>query len=193
MADARPARPPKSIQGGVLVSRLAFIAQRGGPGAVERVLARLTADDRKLLLGPLDHKGWYPFDTGSRLDAAIAAELGAGDAIFLEMGAQSARDNLTASQRAFARERDPLALLRGSAATYRAYYSSGRRTWEREADRRVVLRTYDSETFSHADCLTVVGWHKQAIEMCGGANVRVTEVKCRARGDEVCEYVCEWE
>jgi hypothetical protein len=182
-----------SIQGGVLVSRLAFITQRAGPDGVGRVLARLPEGDRKLLLGPLDHAGWYPFATGSRLDAAIAEELGEGDAIFLEMGAQSARDNLTPSQRAFARERDPVALLRGSAATYRAYYSSGRRTWERAADRRVVLRTYESETFSRADCLTVVGWHEQAITMCGGTNVHVTEVKCRARGDDVCEYVCEWE
>lgn len=177
-----------------MLSRLAFARDRGGDEAVERVLARLTADDQALLRGPIEHAGWYAFETGSRLDAAIAEELGGdGDAIFLEMGAQSARDNLTASQRAFARERDPLAILRGSAATYRAYYSSGRRTWERTADRRVVLRTFESETFSRADCLTVVGWHKQVIEMCGAANVRVTEVKCRARGDDVCEYVCEWD
>ena len=36
-------------------------------------------------------------------------------------------------------------------------------------------------------------WHRKAIEMCGAKNVRVTETKCRAKGAELCEYVCEWE
>jgi len=39
----------------------------------------------------------------------------------------------------------------------------------------------------------VVGWHRKAIEMCGATNVRVTETKCRAKGAELCEYVCEWD
>ncbi len=182
-----------SVKGGVLKSRLAFLEARGGLDAVGRVLATLPEEDRVLLSGYIDPSGWYPFDTGSRLDAAIEAELGGGDALFREMGAQSARDNLSPAQRAFVRERDPHALLKGAASIYRLYYDTGRRTFERQGERKVVLRTYESTTFSRADCLTVVGWHEQVIVMCGGKNVRVSEVKCRTRGDEVCEYVCEWD
>jgi len=160
---------------------------------VGRVLATLPEEDRLLLSGYIDPSGWYAFDTGSRLDAAIEAELGGGDALFREMGAQSARDNLSPAQRAFVRERDPHALLKGAASIYRLYYDTGRRTFERQDVRKVVLRTYDSTTFSRADCLTVVGWHEQVIAMCGGKNVRVTEIRCRTRDDEVCEYVCEWD
>jgi len=184
---------PGSIKGGVLKSRLAFLEGRGGPEAVRRVLGTLLSEERALLSGELDPAGWYPFETGSHLDAAIEAELGGGDALFREMGAQSARDNLSFAQRAFVRERDPHALLKGAASIYRLYYDTGRRTFERQGVRKVVLRTYDSSTFSRADCLTVVGWHEQVIAMCGGHNVRVTEVRCRTRGDEVCEYVCEWD
>ena len=61
------------------------------------------------------------------------------------------------------------------------------------ADNKAILRTYDAPTFSRHDCLTVVGWHRKAIEMCGAKNVSVTETKCRAKGAEFCEYVCEWE
>ena len=90
-------------------------------------------------------------------------------------------------------ERDPLGLLKGAASIYRAYYKSGHRTYERAGERKVILRTFDSETFSRADCLTVVGWHERVIGMCGGKNARVEETLCRARGDAVCEYVCEWD
>lgn len=182
-----------SIKGGVLTSRLAFLEERRGPEGVERVLATLPGHDRALLLGKINSSGWYPFATGSRLDAAIEEELGGGDALFREMGAQSARDNLSPAQRAFVRERDPHALLKGAASIYRLYYDTGKRTFSRRGERKIVLRTHDSETFSRADCLTVVGWHEQVIAMCGGKNVRVTEVTCRARGHEVCEYVCEWD
>lgn len=182
-----------SIKGGVLTSRLAFLEARGGRDAVGRVLATLPEADRALLSGAIAPASWYPFDTGSRLDAAIEAELGGGDALFREMGAQSARDNLSPAQRAFVRERDPHALLKGAASIYRLYYDTGRRTFERQGVRKVVLRTHDSTTFSRADCLTVMGWHEQVIAMCGGKNVRVTEDRCRTHGDDVCEYVCEWD
>ncbi len=182
-----------SIKGGVLTSRLAFLEGRGGAEAVRRVLTTLPEEDRALLSGAIAGAGWYPFDTGSRLDAAIEAELGGGDALFREMGKQSARDNLSPAQRAFVRERDPYALLKAAASIYRLYYDTGRRTFERRGVRTLVLRTHDSTTFSRADCLTVVGWHEQVIAMCGGSNVRVTETQCRAKGDDVCEYVCEWD
>ena len=68
----------------------------------------------------------------------------------------------------------------------------GRRTYEEAGENKAVLRTYDAPTPSHHDCLTIVGWHRKAIEMCGGKDVRVTETKCRTKGADVCEYVCEW-
>ena len=35
-----------------------------------------------------------------------------------------------------------------------------------------VLTTYDADTFSAPDCLTVVGWYKKALEMCGVKGVK---------------------
>ncbi len=182
-----------SIKGAVLKSRLAFLQEHGGPSAGQRVLAKLTEQDRAILSKPISARGWYSFETGSRLDEAIELELGGGDALFREMGAQSARDNLSPAQRAFVRERDPYALLKAAASIYRLYYDTGRRTFERQGPRKLVLTTHDSQTFSRADCLTVAGWHEQVITMCGGERTKVTELKCRALGDAVCEYVCTWD
>lgn len=49
-----------------------------------------------------------------------------------------------------------------------------------------------SRSFSPTDCLTIAGYREQAILMCGGKGPRVTEPRCRARGDELCEYLLEW-
>jgi uncharacterized protein (TIGR02265 family) len=180
------------VKGGALLSRLAFVREERGDEAVQRVMARLSESDRAACT-PILTGGWYPFELNARLDEAIAAEMGMGEDVFLEMGKKSATHNLTGSHRALLSPGDPHGLLRRTPQIYQMYYDSGRRTYESLGDKKAVLRTYDAPSFSRHDCLTVVGWHRKAIEMCGGKNATVTETKCRARGAEFCEYVCEWE
>jgi uncharacterized protein (TIGR02265 family) len=181
------------VKGSVLLSRLAFVRERMGAVSYKALLAGLSEDDQRVLGEIVLSSAWYPFALNERLDAAIAAKTGRGDAVFRELGARSANDNLGASQRNFVRERDPHGLLKHATSIYRLYYDTGNRTYERVGDHKAILRTHDSESFSRADCLTVVGWHEKAIQLCGGRNPRVVEKQCRARGAPFCEYVCEWE
>jgi uncharacterized protein (TIGR02265 family) len=181
------------IKGSVLKSRLAFIEQKLGTAGVTRVVSRLRPSDRDILQGILLPAAWYPFETAERLDQVIVDELGGRDEIYKELGAKSAELNLSASQKVYVRERDPHGLLKAAASIYRLYYATGERTYERTADKKATLRTTGSDTYSRHDCLTILGWHEQAIAMCGGQHPRVRETKCRARGDDCCEYICEWE
>jgi uncharacterized protein (TIGR02265 family) len=179
------------VKGGALLSRLGFVREERGEEGVQRVLARLSDADRSAC-SPILTGAWYPFELNQRLDDAIAAEMGMGDDIFLVIGENSASHNLAGAHRAMLSAGDPHGLLRRAPQIYQMYYDAGRRTYERLDDNRAVLRTYDAPTFSRHDCLTVVGWHKKAVELCGGKNARVTETKCRVNGADSCEYVCEW-
>lgn len=182
------------IKGGILIARLRFLRDRGGEPLVARVLERLPPDDRRVLTGQVLHVSWYPLDLNLRLDDAIAAELSPGDrkGIFLEMGRASADVNLAGPHKAYVRVGDPHSLLSKAPVIYKSYYETGNRTYERLGDTSAVLRTFDAELTAPADCLTVVGWHERAIELCGGKKVRVTETDCRHRGGKCCEYRCEW-
>jgi uncharacterized protein (TIGR02265 family) len=179
------------VKGGALLSRLEFVRDHRGDAGFERVMARLSEADqnscKQILTG-----AWYPFDLGERMDKAIADEMGMGDRVFLLMGEKSAAHNLTKSHKAFVTEKDPHGLLKRAAQIYQVYYDTGHRTYEKVSETKAILRTFESATYSAPDCLTVVGWHRKAIEMCGGEDVRVLETRCRARGADVCEYVCEW-
>ncbi|MEA2325570.1 MAG: hypothetical protein QOE68_529 [Thermoanaerobaculia bacterium] len=187
MDDAKSVK----VKGGALLSRLGFVREERGEEGVQRVLGRLSDADRNAC-SPILTGAWYPFELNQRLDDAIAAEMGMGDDVFLVIGEKSASHNLAGAHRAMLSPGDPHGLLRRAPQIYQMYYDAGRRTYERLADNKAVLRTYDAPTFSRHDCLTVVGWHKKAIEMCGARNARVTETKCRAKGADCCEYVCEW-
>lgn len=181
-----------SIKGVVLRSRLAYVRAHMGETVVASVLARLPEPDQQELSRVLPGS-WYPFEIQERLDDAIAAEMGIGEKIFRLLGEQSARDNLASTHRAFVDAHDPHGLLQHAASIHEAYYDTGHRTYERLGDRSAVLRTSDCLSSSRAECLSNMGWHQAAIEICGGLRPRVTDPRCRARGDALCEYVCEWE
>ncbi len=187
------ARTP-GIKGSVVLARLKYIREAGGEPALRAVLERLPPKDAQVLAGWVLPISWYPLDLYLRLDDAIAAVMSPHDrrAVFLAMGRASADANLSAAQRPFVREGDPHFLLQSAPQIYAAYYAVGHRTYERTGPTSAVLTTHDAEHVTATDCLTVVGWHVRAIELCGGKAVKVEETRCRTKGDPVCEYRCEW-
>ena len=190
------AEAPKEsrIRGTVLRARLQYVRDHGGEERLREVLGRLSEADRAELAGMILPVAWYSLALNLRLDAAIAAVLSPGDPkrVFLEMGRASADANLTGNQRPYVREGDPHFLLSAAPRIYATYYAVGRRTYEKVGEKSVILRTFDAETVSANDCLTVVGWHVRAIELCGGRDVKVVETQCRAQGAPHCEYHCDW-
>ena len=182
----------QQVKGSVLKSRLGFVEDHFGDGGVTRVLASLSEEDQKSLRMILTVK-WYPFELGKRLDSAIVEVLGGGRPEFFErLGEASADKNLTTLHHGFMTEGKPHAFLAKAPAIYALYYETGRREYQQTGEHQGVLTTYDAETFSTADCLTVVGWYRRALQMCGVKNVEVVEEECRARGGSVCRYRVSW-
>jgi uncharacterized protein (TIGR02265 family) len=176
----------------VLKSRLAFVRDLAPKDGLDRVLARLDSADQAEL-GRLLATKWYAFALGERLDQAIVAELGRGKASFFEdLGAASADKNLGGVHKEFLVPGNPQAFLERTPMIYAFYYDKGRREYERLGPHAALLTTHDAETFSVADCATVVGWHRRALELCGARESRVVEEECRARGGRVCRYRLTW-
>jgi len=183
-----------SIKGSVLRARLALVEELAPGEGLERVLARLTTPERDVLSSILA-SAWYPFELGRRLDEVIVQELGGGRTDFFEkLGAASADKNLGAGgvHRGFLVSGDPQAFLAKTPLIYSYYYNEGRRDYEKVGDKEAVLTTRDAETFSAPDCLTVVGWYRRALEMCGARAPRIVEEECRAKGGAVCRYRLSW-
>lgn len=190
---ALTARRMQQIKGSVVKSRLAFVEEHSGKDGVEKVLAALPEADRKALSAVITVK-WYPLELGTRLDDAIVRVLGGGKPEFFErLGAASAEKNLTSVHKAFVTAGDPHGFLTRTPAIYSMYYEKGRRDYRKTGDKSAVLTTHDAEVFSAPDCLTIVGWHRRALEMCGAKGVRVVESECRARGAPVCRYELSWD
>lgn len=183
----------QQIKGAVLKTRMGFIEEHSGKEGVERVLASLSPEDRKALAMILTVQ-WYPFELGKRLDDAIVKVLGNGRAEFFErLGEASADRNLGSIHKGFLTQGDAHGFLEKAPTIYRLYYETGRREYKRVSDKEGVITTYDAETFSAPDCLTIVAWHRRALELCGVKGPKVVEEECRAKGGSVCRYRVTWQ
>jgi uncharacterized protein (TIGR02265 family) len=181
-----------NIKGSVISARLAFIEQQAGADGLQRVLGRLSGEDR-LEISPVLSSKWYPFELGRRLDDAIAQELGTrGLEFFRKLGRDSADKNLGGVHKALLIRGDPHAFLAQSPIIYKMYYDRGRRTYERVGPQEAVLITYEAPSASSAECQTNMGWHQRALELCGAAHVQVSEEECLATGGQVCRYRLRW-
>ena len=146
-----------------------------------------------LLERPILTANWYPFELNKRLDEAIVAALGGGRReIFESIGARSARQNLSGPHQPFLKRGDPARMMRNTDRIYELYYDTGSREFEPTGPDSGIMTTRDSDTFSATDCLTVIGWYKEALKLCGARTVEIVEERCRARGDEVCRYRVSW-
>ena len=182
----------QQIKGSVLKSRLAFVEQHAGAAGVERVLAALDENDRQTLRLVLPVQ-WYPFEVGRRLDDAIVRTVGGGRADFFErLGEASAVQNLGSLHKTFLTPGRPHDFLGKAPQIYRLYYETGRREYAQTGEKSGVITTFDAETFSAPDCLTVIGWYRKALELCGVGGVRMQHDECRAKGGAVCKYSLSW-
>ena len=112
---------------------------------------------------------------------------------FERLGAASAEKNLSTVHGGYLTKGDAHGFLAKSPSFYSLYYEAGRREYTPVGPKEGVFTTYDAETFSAPDCLTVVGWYRKALEMCGVAGVKIVEEECRAKGGKVCRYRVTWE
>jgi hypothetical protein len=183
----------QQVKGAVLKSRLAFVQDQAGQEGLARVLAAMPEGDQRTLK-MLFTSNWYPFELGKALDDAIVRVLGGGKPEYFErLGAASAEKNLSSIHSGYLTKGDAHGFLAKSPSFYGLYYETGRREYTPTGPKEGVFTTYDAETFSAPDCLTVVGWYRRALEMCGVTGVKLKEEECRAKGGAVCRYRVSWE
>jgi uncharacterized protein (TIGR02265 family) len=173
---------------------LKYIRDRGGEEQLKITLGLLSQDDRSILEGWILNSRWYPLELYQRLDDAIARVFSPDDKtrVFIEMGSNSADMNLTGPHKHFVREGDPHFLLSQSSVIYSAYYAVGHSIYQKTGPNSCILRFYEAEVVTPTDCLTCLGWHRRAIELCGGKDVEVKETACRIQGGDHCEFHCSW-
>ncbi len=181
-----------SFHGSIFTSARMFARDRFGEAAEARCLAALAPEDRRLLdsIGP---EGWHPTAPVLLFHRQLDMLYGFGDlAMCRELGRYSAQWALNSFLRLFLRFRTPQWLFDRAGTLWSRYHDSGSWLLSPSAPGRIHGQLRDFEVVDRAFCMRLSGWLLGAVELTGGREALVVETRCRALGDDCCEFAGTW-
>ena len=194
MSSPQPSYSGMHVKGGLLRARFLFVALNYGADTWARVLSSLPDEERESLKEiPVDN--WYPLNTLDLVDRAIAEELGDGDQeheVFDRLGEFSATSALSGPYSSLI-DPDVHSFLTQSALIHHAYQDFGTASYERLSETSGLLTIQYDQAPPPSFCASGCSYFRHAVELCGARSARVTHTRCRARGDDACEFYFTWQ
>ncbi|MCU1279190.1 MAG: hypothetical protein JWM53_2736 [bacterium] len=185
--------PEAQLKGSAFLSTLAFIETHYGPTAKERVLARLSPEDRALFgSAPLAIQ-WYPLAPFPRLLRAMEQELGRGDlSLVTERGQWAAVQDMKTVHRVLLKFVTPQWVIDKGMKIWPNFHTSGRWEAKRYGDNAARATLHDLGVVDEAMCATLKGWIQGLLQLAGIKHANVDHIECRARGAASCVYAVSW-
>lgn len=183
-----------NVKASLVRTRLAYLTQRFGSEAPERLLSVLAPEDRKACERALP-ASWVPFALIVRIDAAILALFHGGRSEgAVELGAFSARRNLTTLYSLFVQQaqRDPQRLLESLAQLHGAFYDWG---WSRASCVASGVARMEADyqgAATRINCGTALGFYSEALRVIDVPGVQACEMACQVDGAPHCVIELRW-
>ena len=180
------------VKGTKIKSKLRFLEDEYGIGAVDEVLAGLAATDRARLRSVVD-LGWYDMEIFAKLLDAIVQVIAKGNEEILErMGRYGAEDLSLHAYKVYFRSGDPEVVLSKMIPIHASLNDPGEMEIERLHDKQLnVIVKAPRSADSH--CRVAGAFYRRSVELCGVANVSVEETACSAQGAPACVFRVSWD
>ena len=182
------------VKGGLLRARFLFVVLNHGADTWARVLESLPEEERESLK-EIVLDDWYPLATLDVVDRAIAEQLGDGDKedeVFDRLGEFSATSSLSGPYSSLINP-DVHSFLSQSALIHHAYQDFGKASYGQLSETSGLLTIQYDKAPPVSFCVSGSSYFRHAVELCGARLARVTHTRCRARGDDACEFYFTWQ
>jgi hypothetical protein len=184
--------PEALLKGSAYLSTLAFIVENFGDLAKERVLARLSDEDREMYGHVMLPIQWYPLAPFPRLLRAMEAELGKGDmSLVTERGTWAAIRDMKTVHKVLLKLLNPQWIIEKGQRLWPNFHTSGRWEAERVGDHTARATLHDLGVVDDAMCATLKGWIIGLLTLAGTTPI-VDHIDCRVRGASACVYQVTW-
>lgn len=180
------------VRASAILARLRWVEEHHGREAKRAVLVSLPPTLASAILAATSPSLWVSFDAFVALCQAIDRTYGSGDlAMCRVLGRYAADVNLPTLYRIFYKIGSFRYIISKASAVWSTHYDSGRAsTHDIPGGVAFVMEGFAKPHRVH--CLSVLGWIEQSAVISGAKVTRAEEVKCRTRGDAVCEFQIEY-
>ncbi len=192
--EPRGADPEHGYEGSVVVSVLRFVARRFGERALKDVLDSLPADVRPVFVDGIAPGAWVPYDAVSRLIESVDAGLGDDDLHLVVECGRAAAEGAIDLVRSIEPPQGPTPekllteLPRFSPRVIRGMEFVLKQVGKGYGRIELIEPGPPSLTA----CVTTLGFLDRSLQQCGGVDVEVNLLSCRALGDEQSLFDISW-
>ena len=182
----------QQAKGSTLRSTLAYVRTLVGDEGVERVLARVPAQERARIAAATQTDE-VPHELLLTLWRAVQAEIGAEHPDWPERsGAFSISNAGVEHYRGILLKKSPAEFLLQRVSLFRLFYQPGNQEVVEEDAGRAVLRLVGFDPGDAMFCRRQTGGLLRSIELAGGVDPAVRHVRCSLEGDAFCEWELRW-
>jgi len=193
-SSPQPSYAGMNVKGGLLRARFLFVVLNHGADTWARVLSVLPNEVSESLKD-IVVDNWYPLSTLDLVDKAIAEQLANGDKedeVFDRLGEFSATSALSGPYSSLINT-DVHSFLTQSALIHHAYQDFGSASYGQLSETSGLLTIQYDTAPPPSFCASGSSYFRHAVELCGTRSARVTHTRCRARGDDACEFYFTWQ
>lgn len=182
-----------NVKGTALASTIRYITEKFGPEGLERVLARLTPEERAPIKKGVLATVWYPFALLLKLMREARECFGTQvPHLPREMGKASADYALTGIYSIFLRFGSPQFIVSRGTSVMKTYYSTGEMRVVTSEKGHAVMEVVGFGEPAPEFCERLEGWMHRTVELSGGTGCRLVHEKCVNRGDTLCRFEGWW-
>lgn len=185
--------PDPQLKGSAYLSTLTFIETHFGAPAKDRVLARLSDEDRAILGHMVLPIQWYPLAPFPRLLRAMDEEVGRGDlSLVTERGTWAAVQDMRTVHKVLLKLLTPAWVVDKAMKLWPNFHTSGHWESKRVGDKGARAELKQLGIVDEAICASLKGWMLGLLQLAGARQASVEHVECRGRGDGNCVYQLSW-
>lgn len=182
------------VKGTVLHANVAFIQEKFGREAYDKIVAGLSESDRNALGSVVLQSAWYEYSLVLRImEAAEKLYVASGPrSLAWEMGRFSAEYGLKTVYKIFFKVADPQFIISRASKIFSNYFDSGTMEVISLEPRSAHIRIRGFNQPCQVFCDRAMGWMERTLELAGAKSVTATHPKCVVRGDAWCDFVGRW-
>ena len=182
------------VQAATVRVRDAYVAERFGEDGRETYRREASSALRELLTAAAPpHGGWVPFDLFVECNELVDRIFGDGDlALSWEIGRFAAGHEAGVWRSLVMRHFRPAMLISVAAGLWSHHYDGGRMVTRAHGRSSVFMSIVNFPQPHRAHCLSIGGWLQGSLELNPQRASHVTELTCRAQGDDTCSFRVEW-
>lgn len=181
-------------KGPLFKGTLKYIKEKYGENKIQEIMTKVPEEVKKLLEGTILDSVFYPASyLVSINEAIISPDDPEAKKIYKEIGRFSADSAYHGIYKLLFMVSSTKFMVGRAPNVWKTYYSQGILKMVGKEGNCAQIFIYNSEINHKSLCLRIEGFIERMIELTGGKNPKSEHLKCFSKGDDMEEWILNWE